>query len=1184
MLLTPRRFRRLFLFSLVLSLFVFIAGRSQAQGGATGAIVGTVQDSSGAAVSGVSVEITDLSTGARRTLQTASDGEFTANLLAVGHYSITFRGQGFATAEIPSVEVRVTETSRLFINLHPASVNTNVIVDSANSAPPINTSDATTGETVTAETITALPLATRNFQQLLTLSSGTSSSLNANASLGRGDQRINVNGQREDNNNYLIEGITATDANVAELTNTPLPSPDAIAEFRVQTSLYDATQGRNGGGNINAILKTGTDHFHGSAFEFFRNDLLNANDWFLKSQGQPRPVVKQNIYGGSVGGPIAPHGALGFFFVNYQGTRQSSGLSSGTIIQSSIPELPTDRSAQSLVDAFFPASQYPNVSPSLIDPVALKLLNYQYNQFGSNYLLPSVGSEPGTTVSGGTPSVATTGFAYSHPGRYHDDQFTTTYDKSFFNSRDTIGVRFFFTDFESLLPFGAGGLTASLGGSISRSDLNFPLDLPVHDRFLSFSETHLFSSSLVNEARFGYLRIRNNSINTPIVTADDLGIDRPNNNVDSLSYKFTFNSLGINIGPTPGANQFQTQNNFTALDTASWSLHRHTLRFGGEYDRVNLDKIFPQVFNGQLFFSPVSGGPCGTVGCTDFQSFLLGDPSFSYGGSGVYNHEYRTNNISLFVQDDYRISSRFTLNLGLRQEINGAFYDLLDHIGNTHADLARAGKEPYVYPKGINRYNIPGLVGTESETTLNNNYSYNWAPRIGFAWDVSGNQATAVRGGYGIYYVKEDVGNVDQLSFVPPILPMTFPSGSIDSMPNLFATGSGQLPVGGVIDPAFVPVLSQIADFPGNDTTQAPDFTGTSINFLSLEVPRRFVSPSTQQWNLTVERNLLRSWVAKLGYVGTKSTHLRETRDAIQSYDVRNNPITVTGTNGVTYNITQNTLNNVNARSRAVGLGVSGYQLFADDANATYHSLQAVLTHHYSNGVQFEAAYTWSKTIDETSTGNTAFNTAVNDQTSLKDSHGLSDFDRKHRLTIEYLYELPFFKHANTLTKTTLAGWTLSGVTTFQSGTPFTVLDSGAASAYGLGGTGTPTTPDLVGTLSQGLSAGSLHQRVRTSYLNSANFAPASAIGSDGSTGFGDLSRNTYRGPSQQNWDLSARKEFPLFDKAHFQFTADFFNLFNHPVFSSPSFVDVESASNFGQITATQGSPRLIQFAARVSF
>lgn len=1172
-------FRRIHVFAFLLLLST--AFRGYAQGGASGAVQGDVHDSSGALIPNADVTLTQSGESFVRVLRTNAEGSFVATLLPPGSYRVEVKAARFAPGVAENVQVRVTETTRLSISLRPGDVATEVTVEAQ--VASVNTTDASTGEAIGSGTIESLPLATRNFQQLLTLSTGTAASLNQNASLGRGDVRIEVNGQREDNNNYLIDGITATDYNVAELTNTPLPSPDAIGEFRVQTSLYDATQGRNGGGNINAILKTGSLKFHGSAFEFLRNTALDANEWFLKSEGEPRPDVKQNIFGGGVGGPVSPKGSLGLFYLNYQGTRQTSGLSNGTIIQSSIPVLPADRSAQSLVDTFFPSTLYSGVTASLIDPVALKLLNFAGNQFGSSQLIPTIAGTAGTTLVNGSPVVNTAAFAYSRPGTYLDDQVTAAWDKSLRNGADTVSARYFFTNFESKLPFGGGGLTASLGGSIARTDLNFPLDLPVHDRLLILRETHVFSPALVNEARFGYVRIHNDSINSPIVTASDLGIDRPNSNIDDLPYKFTFNSLGINIGPTPGANQDQLQNNLVASDTASYNRGRHLIRFGGEYDRVNLDKLFPQEFNGQLFFSPSDPAPCGTLGCTDFQSFLLGQPAFSYGGSGVYNHQYRANDFALFAQEDLKLTPSLTFNLGARWELVGAYYDQLYHIGNTHADLARAGKEPYVYPVGINRYKVPGLVGTTSSTTLDNNYASDWGPRFGFAYDIGGHNRTSIRGGYGIYYVREDVGNVDQLSYVPPILPMTFPGGNLDSMSNLFATGGGQLPVGGVLDPNYIPVLSQITSFPDNDTTQAPNFNNNSINFLSLEVPRRFVSPSTQQWNLTVQQDLGRGWLLELGYIGSKGTHLRETRDAIQSYDARKGPVSVTGADGAIYTITQNTASNVNARSRAVGLGVGGYQLFADDANANYHGLQSTLTHRYTNGLQVEAAYTWSKTIDETSTGNTAFNTAVNDQTSLQDSYGLSDFDRTHRLTLEYVYELPFLRTAHGLLKTAGAGWVASGITTFQSGTPITVLDSGAGVALGLGGTGTPTTPQLVGTVTQGVTHGGLRSRLN-SYLNIGNFSPAPAIGADGSTGFGNLGRNTYRGPFQQNWDFTLRKNFVIHEGQTFEFSTDFFNLFNHPVFSSPSFVDVESPSNFGQITGTQGSPRLIQFAGRISF
>jgi hypothetical protein len=301
----------------------------------------------------------------------------------------------------------------------------------------VDTSTATTGQAIDSRTIRDLPLATQNFQQLLTLSAGTNSDLNASASLGRGDVRIQVNGQREDNNNYLIEGISATDYNVAELTNTPLPSPDVVQEFKVQTSLYDATQGRNGGGNINAILKTGTKTFHGSLFEFFRNTDLNANEWFLnRSQinlglPQQRPDIKQNIFGGSLGGPVGKDGKGGYFFVNYQGTRQRSGLSPGAIVSTTLPVLPTVNRgsagyAQSLVDTFFPGNA--NVTAASIDPVALKLLNFRSGQF----------NDPGGFLFPNADPAAAGQFVLSKAGKYTDDQFTANYDRDFHG----IGPRF----------------------------------------------------------------------------------------------------------------------------------------------------------------------------------------------------------------------------------------------------------------------------------------------------------------------------------------------------------------------------------------------------------------------------------------------------------------------------------------------------------------------------------------------------------------------------------------------------------------------------------------------------------------------------------------------------------------------------------------------------------------------
>jgi hypothetical protein len=298
------------------------------------------------------------------------------------------------------------------IPLKPGSVTEKVEISAQ--VTSVETSNATTGQSIGTETVRELPLATQNYQQLLTLSAGAQSDLNAAAQLGRGSAKLFVNGQREDNNNYLIDGISATDYNVAQATYVPLPNPDVIQEFKVQTSLYDASQGRNGGGNVNAILKSGTRSYHGDAYEFFRNDVLNANDFFLNQQGLARPSVKQNIFGGSLGGPVVKE-KLGYFFVNYQGTRQRSGLSPGTFISTTIPTLPADRSEAAISQTFFGNTTTP------IDPVVLKLLQFQGNQFGAQpggFLIPS-----------GDPT--TGAFAVSEAGKYTDDQFTSNWDREF---------------------------------------------------------------------------------------------------------------------------------------------------------------------------------------------------------------------------------------------------------------------------------------------------------------------------------------------------------------------------------------------------------------------------------------------------------------------------------------------------------------------------------------------------------------------------------------------------------------------------------------------------------------------------------------------------------------------------------------------------------------------------------
>jgi hypothetical protein len=1185
----------------IFSVSLLLAGApTHGQGGATGAISGLVVDTSGGGVSGAEVQIIDARTESPlRKLTANADGEFVATLLPPGAYYVVVNKSGFAQAKAEGIEVRVTETTRVTITLKPGAVSERVEISAQITS--VETSNAATGESLGTATIRELPLATQNYQQLLTLSTGAQGELNAAAQLGRGAVKLFVNGQREDNNNFLIEGISATDYNVAQATYVPLPNPDVIQEFKVQTSLYDASQGRNGGGNVNAILKSGTREFHGDVYEFFRNDVLNANEFFLNRQGEKRPSVKQNIFGASLGGPVIKE-KLGYFFVNYQGTRQRSGLSPGTFISTNIPTIPANRSAASISQAFF------GNSTTLIDPVASKLLQFKSNQFGgtsNGFLIPS-----GPTL------------AISRPGKYNDDQFTTNWDREFRGGTDKISARFFFSDSESFLPFGAGDLQESLGStlasSISSASLNFPFDTPVHARFFNLTETHLFSPTLVNEFRYGFVHIKDDLINVPPVSVSDLGIDRPTNNVTTSIYKFVFATSGFEIGPAPFADQFQTQNNHNFVDTLSWIKGAQIFRFGGEFTRVNLDKLFPQVFNGELFFTNT------TDGNTDFQNFLLGNPQFSFGGGGLYNHEYRTNNWGLYGQDDWKIRRDLTVNLGFRTEIFGAFHDNLCHIGNLDPALANQGKFPFVYPSCVNRLNLAGLSGNANSTTYNNDHSTGLGPRVGLAYDLLGHHTTTIRAGFGIYYVREDVGSVDQLSFQTPFLPVAFGGGtsgcpglgtffsqSTTRPPGCPVPNPNGLPLAGALDPTFVPCLAVFQGFPGNDTTQAANYGNASgaacpgpllsTNIFGLQVPRHFVVPSTQQWNLTFQRALGKQWVLEVGYVGTHAVHLRETRDNLQSQRAsQTNPVKISSSfcSPNPCVITTNTLANAVARSRAQGVnGYAGFQLFANDAYSHYHSLQTTLSRRWSAGY-FQGAYTFSKSTDATSTGNTAFNTAFNDESTLAASRGLSDFDRTHRIAVSYRYDLPLFQNESGVKRALLQGWAVSGITIFQSGTPFSVTDSTGGTAFlGVGFTPGTLTASLASgsTLSSAPSSGGIHTRI-DGYFNPAAFTTAPLLypaqcpvdPNFCATDFGNLGRNVFRGPFQQNWDFSVIKNFKVTERQSLRFTTDFFNLWNHANFGNPTVTDVETLtlpnSPFGKITSTVGTPRLIQFSLRYAF
>src|SRR5579862_7221759 len=942
-----------------------------AQGGATGAISGVVQDATGAVIANARVNVKNEATGeVVRQVTTDASGLFTATLLPVGTYAVEVTAPGFPVTTFPDVVVRITETTRMTATLKVNTVRQ--VVEVQSQVEQVNTTDATTGQSLGAQTITDLPLATRNFQQLLTLSSGASADLNAAAQLGRGQVYIHVNGGREDNNNYLIDGITVADYAFGELTFTPLPSPDAIQEFKVSTSLYDASQGRNGGGNINATLKNGTSTFHGDAWEYFRNTALDADDFFLG-----KVVIKQNIFGGDIGGPLGSDGKFGFFYFNLQGTRQRSGDSPGTFINTSIPYV-------SAADRASAAALGTACGVSIVDPVAFNLLNVKSNQFGAGaggYLFPLLTSVPSTTPCGTMEP-----FLITDPGRFSDNQFTANWDREFRGGKDRVSERFFWSDSATFEPFGADSYGIETGGQPGVNNLNFPLDIPLHSRFGSISETHIFTPNVINEFRFGVNIISDKLNNEAPITGADIGIDLPTANADPNMYRLQFGSWAF--GPYPTQLQYALSDAYSWIDTVSWNHGPHQFRFGGEADRVSLRRSLPIADNGLVFFSPATLN-------TDFQSFLAGDPFFGEGGGGLGNHDYRIPSYSWFAQDDYRVTHTLTLNLGLRNEFVGAPYDTLCHTGNTDPALANTTGQPFVYPKCVNKFGLSGITGTLNQAGLDNEYATMWEPRIGLAYDVLGHHTTSIRAGYGIYSVREDLGAVDNLAITPPTYPFIvgFLPGP-GSLPDLFAHSAafpnGIPPLGVGPLQTYVPTAAKFAGFSTAGCTFAlpqdctPGFTGNVNGLIGLSVPLHWVLGSTQQWNLTVQREIVHDWFVEVGYVGTKGTHLRSTYDpdeatlATAAHPVVL-PYACSGGPGQC-TITDPTAENAGARAPFLGINPPNYEEFAPNSDSHYNALQATLVHRFGHGLYFQSAYTYSKSIDDVSTASVAFLTRFNDQ------------------------------------------------------------------------------------------------------------------------------------------------------------------------------------------------------------
>jgi hypothetical protein len=1200
----------------------------QAQSGATGAIKGTATDPKGNAVSGAVVIMTNTQTGLEERRVTTNDaGGFDIPSLAPSTYSLEIKAPGFATVVLDSVGVRMTETAIANATLQLGDTSETVRVYDV--AVPVDLSSAMTGETIDGATASTLPLSTRNFLTLLTLSAGANTELFDSAALGRGPVTINVNGQRPTNNNYQLEGINSNDFNLPILDNVPLPNPDTVEEFKTQTSLYDASYGRNGGGNIQVNLKGGTSEFHGNGFEFFRNNALNANDFFFNASTPQiaRPVLRQNQFGDSFGGPVSVVKDL-FFFLNYQGTREASGFSSGTALNAQIPVLPAKRDATTLAATFLPG-----FSASQIDQVALNYLNLPASKCpGFNdgtHCIPTVAGTPGSTAGKTNLGTVTS----SGTGKFQDDQFVISVDKQE-TWRDKISGRFFFSDNSTSLPFETGTNPNIASGS----SLLLPQQVPASNRFFKLGWTRVISSNIVNDARVGLSRFRFALKATEPISLADIGASRGNSAQFPGAYQLVIAGGGqLSMGLGSNDDRGGAFNTFYEADDLTIAKRKHIIQIGGDLSRYQLNRFNNVNSRGAVYFLPTDAGESSPgfsapPAPNGFQNFLLGRVSFASAQSGLTDYHFRALDAAGYVQDDWKLRERLALNLGLRWEGLSTAHELNNLLTNFHGlEDGTPGPVAIIHPAGAHNVGTPGVSGC---TLLHCFSAKNFAPRFSFAWDLFGDHKTAIRSGYGVYYQRisnqtlfanagggpfSDSVAGGQFFGLPPVTPE-------NPFPGLLPNSAFPL--------ATEQSVPQLVAF--NGTTGAPIFG--SVDGQPLAGPffyarRNLVPPYAQHWNFGVQRDLTKGWVAELGYVGTRGSHLlgngrpgnagricTMASPCVIPASIGSNVTVPSGTPFVTKNsdgsiaITGSTKSNVDARVDPHYLGLqnnSGYFTY-QDGSSTYHGLHASLIHRSRNGLYFQTAYSYSKSVDNIS--GAVFGDEINFLTPYGDllnpgsMRAVSDFDRRHRLVVSYRYELPFTKLLpDRGPRALVTGWAVNGVSTFQSGTPVNVFDGNALTLQYNNGLPLLFSTNFAtlapgATLASAIPSGDTESRLG-SYLNLSAFVPGGNCVSGQNVvvpctspdvqghALGNVGRNAFRGPAQQQWDLSATKNTKINESYSIDFRAELFNAFNHPVFSGPgsgsvfaNLGTVDVSSGTSRILTTANRPRIVQFALRLNF
>jgi Carboxypeptidase regulatory-like domain len=1153
----------------VLLLCLWLCGATKVYGQVDrGAIVGTVTDASSASVSGAKIVVTNLETNQVAEFTTDEEGKYSAPLLKIGKYSVRVEKQGFASAVENNVDVSVNQVARVDVMLKVGAASELVEVTAA--APLLQTETSSLGTIETERRITDLPLNGRNFIQLAYLGPGANSGVTgSNVSGGvfeneRANEAISVNGLSVSNNNFLLNGVDNNEFGLGGVII--LPPPDAIQEFRTETNSMAAEFGR-GGAAVNVVTKSGTNQVHGGVFEFIRNDVLDAQNYF--SGGQQLPF-KRNQFGAFVGFPIKKDKT--FLFVDYSGSR----------LRESAPFLstvPTDaertgdfsgilggQATDSDGSPIFDAIGRPVFVNEVYDPTSLKSLpdgtlyrdGFGFDPItglpipGQANIIPACtdGSLPGGCIDQVGKNVmnfyppatdqttATNNYLATQKHVNSQDAFDVRFDHRF-SEADQIFAAYSFGDIRSERPAGLGNLG---GESCCPSKSNS------RAQHVGIGYTHVFSPRVMNDLHGGYFRYAVNALpfNYGKNLGEQLGI--PNANRGDLNSSGLTNidiSGATSLGDSLYLPEHAFENIYQIADTVTWVRGKHSLKFGMDFRRQQRNFYQVTAPRGYFAFSGLyTADPSSFAGGVGLADLMLGvaqqtEQDFL---PGIYPTRYW--DLAEFVQDDYRVKSNLTINIGLRYEVTSPANGRLSNF-----DLKRG-----VLVSSYGPHPVPH-AGVNFDTS-------NIAPRVGFAWSLPRN--TVVRSAFGIFYSAQ--GNIfDDLGLNPPQLTFiqnTYSPGSTPQVGQLISTGFPDAL------PAFNP-----------DDIQGPLKTTGSTRMM----------PKILEWNLTVQHQFGQNWVAEVGYVGTHAYRLwnHEASDL-------NQPPQPLDTNFCGPDTSNCTAANFGRPYFSTYPNVTAIlPLDYAERHLNYNSFQASLNKRFANGFNLLAAYTFAKSL-----GNTDGNVGsyIQDSHHPNAEYGPVSPDLRHRLSISYLYELPvgkgrtFGRDMNSIADAMIGGWQVGGITTVQSGEAETAALSGDVSNTGSFSprpnqihdpndfsfqSDTATFTDVYG-----CTPG---KQTLTCWYNPLAFAiPDLAPGQNSAHQFGNSTLGNLRGPDLVTFDFVLQKNFRIRESQQIEFRAEFFNIFNHPNFGLPATnPDVPGGNS---ITNTSIDNRQIEFALKYTF